>query len=320
MSEVLAADVFSAPGMGLLLAVATSLALSLLVASVGMFVLDRISLRAKLREIDDLYKLVGVRDQELMLPFVDRVSGPAQAVLIKLGRRFSPASYAENVRLMMLRAGRLDPSAADRFLAMRALTLLCAPVAALLALTALSSLGTVKYLAAGLVAVALIVLPTQRLEREVKDREKRVERQLPDILDLLVICMEAGLGFTAAVSRTIANVEGEMSDEFGLALAEMRAGASRSTALKNLGERVQLPEVQSFVLAIRQADEFGISVASVLRTQSDEMRVHRRQLAQEKAMKAPVKMLLPMVFFIFPPLFLIVIGPAFLQITSSGGL
>src|SRR4029079_18089069 len=119
---------------------------------------------------------------------------------------------------------------------------------------------------------------------------------------------------------TVANVEGEMSAEFGLALAEMRAGASRSNALKNLAERVQIPEVQSFVLAIRQADEFGISVASVLRNQADEMRVHRRQLAQEKAMKAPVKMLLPMVFFIFPPLFLIVIGPAGLQISSSGGL
>ena len=171
-----------------------------------------------------------------------------------------------------------------------------------------------------LVEFALVVLPTTRLGREVEDREKRIQKQLPDILDLLVICMEAGLGFTAAVSRTIANVEGEMSDEFGLALAEMRAGASRSSALKNLGERVQLPEVQSFVLAIRQADEFGISVASVLRTQADEMRVHRRQLAQEKAQKAPVKMLIPMVFFIFPPLFLIVIGPAGLQISASGGM
>lgn len=313
-------DILSTPGMGLLFAVAASLALSLLIASVGMLVLDRISLRTQLREIDDLYKLVGVRDQELMLPFVDRLSGPVQAILIRLGRRFSPKGYAENVRLMMLRAGRLDPSAPDRFLAVRALTLMCVPVAILLSLTALSSLGTVKYMSAGLFAVALVVLPTQRLGREVLEREKRIERQLPDILDLLVICMEAGLGFTAAVARTIANVEGEMSDEFGLALAEMRAGASRSNALKNLGERVQLPEVQSFVLAIRQADEFGISVASVLRTQSDEMRVHRRQLAQEKAQKAPVKMLLPMVFFIFPPLFLIVIGPAFLQITSSGGL
>src|SRR3954453_22450391 len=133
-------DVLARPGMGLLLAVATSLALSLLVASVGMLVLDRISLRTKLREIDDLYKLVGVRDQELMLPFVDRVSGPVQAILIRLGRRFSPSGYAQQGRVLMLRPGPLDPSAPDRFLAMRALTLLSAPVAAVLTLSALASL------------------------------------------------------------------------------------------------------------------------------------------------------------------------------------
>jgi tight adherence protein C len=305
---------------GLILAIATSLSLSLLVVGVGLLVIDRISLRSKLREIDDLYQLVGVRDQELMLPFVDRVSGPMQKLLTRVGRRVSPSGYAEGIRVMMLRAGRLAPGAADRFLAMRALSLLAAPVVALLAYSGTASLGSVRYLATGLGVVALVVLPSSRLSRAVEDREKLIRTQLPDILDLLVICMEAGLGFSAAVARTVANVEGEMSDEFGLALAEMRAGASRSNALKNLGDRVQIAEVQSFVLAIRQADEFGISVASVLRTQAEEMRIHRRQLAQEKAMKAPVKMLLPMVFFIFPPLFLIVIGPAGLQISSSGGM
>src|SRR5258705_480512 len=183
---------FIANPAGLIFAIVASLSLSFLVAGVGLVVVDRLSLRSELRDIDDLYQLVGVRDQELMLPFVDRVSGPAQRILTRVGRRVSPGGYVERVRILMLRAGRLAPS--------------------------------------------------------------------------------------DAVARTVANVEGEMSDEFGLALAEMRAGASRSDALKNLGERVQIPEVQSFVLAIRQADEFGISVASVLRTQAEEMRVHRRQL------------------------------------------
>src|SRR3954462_15535241 len=121
-------ELFARPGSGMLLAIVASLGLSVATAGVGLLVLDRISLRSQLREIDDLYKLVGVRDQELMLPFVDRVSGPMQAILIRLGRRFSPKGYAENVRLMMLRAGRLDPSAPDRFLAVRALTLMCVPV------------------------------------------------------------------------------------------------------------------------------------------------------------------------------------------------
>ena len=313
-------DLYSRPGFGLLLAIIAALGLSVLVAGVGLLVLDRISLRAKLREIDDLYQLVGVRDQELMLPLVDRVSGPFQRILSAVGRRLSPSGYADGIRIMMLRAGRLEPNAADRFMAMRMLGFIAAPVFAFLGYSATSSMGSVKFLAAGLGVAACVVLPSSRLNRAVEDREKLVRTQLPDILDLLVICMEAGLGFSAAVARTVANVEGELADEFGLALAEMRAGASRSTALKNLGERVQIPEVQSFVLAIRQADEFGISVSQVLRDQAEEMRVHRRQLAQEKAQKAPVKMLIPMVFCIFPPLFIIVIGPAGLQISASGGL
>ena len=313
-------DLYSRPGAGLLLAIVAALGFSVLIAGVGLLVLDRISLRTKLREIDDLYRLVGVRDQELMLPLVDRVSGPAQSILNKLGRRFSPKGYAEGVRVLMLRAGRLEAGAADRFMATRALGFIASPLVALLAFSMTSSMGTLKYMAAGLGVAACVILPSSKLNRQVEDREKRVRQQLPDILDLLVICMEAGLGFSAAVSRTVANVEGEMADEFGLALAEMRAGASRSAALKNLAERVQIPEVQSFVLAIRQADEFGISVSTVLRDQAEEMRVTRRQQAQEKAQKAPVKMLVPMVFCIFPPLFIIVIGPAGLQIASSGGM
>jgi tight adherence protein C len=308
------------PGAGLLLAIGASVGLSVFVAGVGILMLERVSLRTKLREIDDLYRLVGVRDQELMLPLVDRVSGPVQRVLSAVGRRISPSGYVEGIRIMMLRAGRLDPGAVDRFLAVRSMSLLAAPVVAIIGWSLTAQLGAVKFLATGVGVVACVVLPSSRLNRAVEAREKLVRTQLPDILDLLVICMEAGLGFSAAVARTVANVEGEMAGEFGLALAEMRAGASRSAALKNLGERVQIPEVQSFVLAIRQADEFGISVSTVLRNQAEEMRVHRRQVAQEKAQKAPVKMLVPMVFCIFPPLFLIVIGPAGLQISGSGGL
>jgi tight adherence protein C len=311
-------NVLTTPGGGLVLALVASLGLSVLAAGVGLMVADRLSLRSKLREIDDLYSLVGVRDQELMLSLKDRVGDPAQRFLSRIGRRLSPKGYADNIRVLLLRAGRTAPGAADRFLAVRALTLLGAPVIFVVAYTALASMGVVALMAAGLGAAACVLLPMTRLNRAVQEREQRISIQLPDILDLLVICMEAGLGFTAAVSRTIANVEGEMSEEFGVALGEMRAGASRSEALANLGQRVQLPEVQSFVMTIRQADEFGISVSTVLRNQSEELRVARRQAAQEKAQKAPVKMLIPMVFCIFPPLFIIVIGPAGLQLASGG--
>jgi tight adherence protein C len=311
-------DVVTSPGGGLLLAIVATLGLSVLTVGVGMMVAERLSLRTKLREIDDLYSLVGTRDQELMLSFSDRVGEPAQRLLARLGRRLSPKGYAERIRVLMLRAGRTAPGAADRFLAIRALTLLSAPVVFVITYQAAGMLGKVRIFAAGLCTAAVVLLPMTRLTRAVEDREKLIRLQLPDILDLLVICMEAGLGFTSAVSRTIANVDGEMSDEFGVALGEMRAGASRSEALANLGQRVQISELQSFVMSIRQADEFGISVSTVLRNQAEEMRVARRQAAQEKAQKAPVKMLIPMVFCIFPPLFLIVIGPAGIQLASGG--
>jgi tight adherence protein C len=116
----------------------------------------------------------------------------------------------------------------------------------------------------------------------------------------------------------VASVPGELADEFGVALGEMRAGATRADALENLAQRVQIPEMRSFVTALRQADKFGVPIATVLRAQAEDMRIRRRQQAQEKAMKAPVKMLIPMVFCIFPPLFIIVIGPAGLQLTQAG--
>src|SRR3954453_23718889 len=121
-------DLYSRPGAGLLLAIVAALGFSVLIAGVGLLVLDRISLRAKLRGIDDLYRLVGVRDQELMMPLVDRVSGPVQHVLGKVGHRTTPSGYADGVRVLMRRAGRLDPAAADRFLALRSLSLLMSPV------------------------------------------------------------------------------------------------------------------------------------------------------------------------------------------------
>ncbi len=311
-------DFLTRPGAGWLLAIGASLGFSVLTAGVALLVADRLSLREKLRDIDDLYHLVGVRDQELMLSFRDRVVGPVQRLLSKLVRRFSPSGYAEQMRITMLRAGRTEQGAADRFLALRAVLFLAAPLAFLLGFTTTAQFGSVKYLAGGLGVAACVVLPKSRLQRSVDEREQLIRQQLPDILDLLVICMEAGLGFSAAVSRTVANVDGEMSTELGVALGEMRAGASRSEALANLAQRVQIPEVNSFVMSIRQADEFGISVSTVLRNQAEEMRVTRRQQAQEKAQKAPVKMLVPMVFCIFPPLFLIVIGPAGLQLASGG--
>src|SRR3954466_11599656 len=169
-------DLYSRPGAGMLLAIVAALGFSVLIAGVGLLVLDRISLRTKLREIDDLYRLVGVRDQELMLPLVDRVSGPVQRILNKLGRRVSPSGYADGIRILMLRAGRLEAGAADRFMATRVLGFIGAPLFGLLAYSVTSSMGSMKCLSAGLCIAACIILPSSKLNRQVEDREKHIRQ------------------------------------------------------------------------------------------------------------------------------------------------
>lgn len=313
-------EVVNQSGLGVLLALVAALSAAGCVAGLGLLFVDRSSLRGKLRNLDELYKLVDVRDQEIVLPFTDRVAAPVLRALTKLGWKFSPTGRVDGIRLMLRRAGRPEADT-DRYLAARVLTTIVAPFASYGAWTLTASMGGMMRLATtGLAAACCTILPSRKLRKQVETREARILRQLPDIMDLLVICMEAGLGFTSAVSRTVANIEGDMSDEFAYALAEMRAGSSRADALGGLAERVQLAQVQSFVSAIRQADQFGISVSTVLRNQAEEMRIFRRQVAQEKALKAPVKMLGPMVFLIFPPMFIVVLGPAALSLGNSGGL
>ena len=137
--------------------------------------------------------------------------------------------------------------------------------------------------------------------------------QLPDALDLLAVSVEAGLGFDGAVAKLTEHMEGPLIEEFALALGEMRIGETRAKALKKLAERVRTPELASFVRAIIQADQLGISLGRILRVQATDTRNRRQAAAEEKAMKAPIKMLFPTVLFIFPAMFIVILGPAFLN-------
>jgi tight adherence protein C len=196
-------------------------------------------------------------------------------------------------------------------------TLALIPVWFIVCLGFLPLSGGSRLAVLALLTLGSILGPDAILNRRVAERQHEIQVRLPDVLDLLTISVEAGLGFEQALDRTVAAVPGPLSDEFARMLGEVRAGASRADAMRAMDERIDVPEVRSFVLAILQADTFGVSIGRVLRAQADEMRIKRRQLAQEQALKAPVKMLFPMVFCIFPALFVVVIGPAVINISKN---
>ncbi len=162
--------------------------------------------------------------------------------------------------------------------------------------------------AGGFIAPGFVVSMRGRKRREV------IRAQLPDALDLLAVSVEAGLGFDGAVAKLTEHMEGALAEEFSLTLGEMRIGESRHDALKKLAERAATPEVASFCRAIIQADQLGISLGRLLRLQASDSRLKRQAAAEEKAMKSPIKMLFPTVIFIFPAMFIVILGPAMLNL------
>lgn len=153
------------------------------------------------------------------------------------------------------------------------------------------------------------MLPKLILNKKIRERQKKILNSLPDILDLLTVSVEAGLSFDGALAKVIDKMPGALADEFGDVLSEIKLGKQKRDALRDMADRIGIRDLTAFVGAIIQADQFGVSIGNVLRLQSEQMRQKRRQRAQEKAMKAPVKMLIPMVLFIFPTIFSVLIGP-----------
>lgn len=304
-------------GMGLLGAIGIGSVLALVVYAFASQADEKAVVRASLRQLEG-YEVENQRDRELLNPLRERAILPAIQGLTSLGRRFTPVGYVEGIRKKFVFAGENSPDAVDRFLAIRVLTIAGAVVMLLVGVFGLLPLsGRNLWAVVGLVVLLLILGPDASLNRRVDARQLQIRRRLPDVLDLLTISVEAGLGFEQALDRTVAAVPGPLTDEFSRMLGEVRAGSSRAQAMRAMQERSNVQELRSFVLAILQADTFGVSIGRVLRAQADEMRIKRRQLAQELAQKAPVKMLIPMVFCVFPALFVVVLGPAMINIYEN---
>jgi tight adherence protein C len=177
----------------------------------------------------------------------------------------------------------------------------------------MSGKGSLGVLLAILFAFIGFVVPDLFVSFKGKGRREEIRAELPDALDLLAVSVEAGLGFDAAITKLTEHMDGPLVEEFALALSEMRIGETRKLALEKMVQRVQAPELASFVRAIIQADELGISLGRILRVQATDTRNKRQAAAEERAMKAPIKMLFPTALFIFPSMFLIILGPAFLN-------
>lgn len=299
-----------------MIGVAVFAGFALLVYALASQAEERATVRASLRQLED-YKVEDVRDRDLLAPLSQRVALPVLHGLTNLGRRFTPVGYVEKTRKKLLITGKANPSDLDRFLAIRVVTIAAIVPVIILWYTVLHLSGKTRTITLLFVVAALVLGPDAILNRRMEERQAIIRRALPDILDLLTISVEAGLGFEQALDRTVKSVPGPLSDEFIRMLNETRAGSTRADAMRAIDDRTDVAEVRSFVLAILQADTFGVSIGKILRAQADEMRIKRRQLAQERAQKAPVKMLIPMVFCIFPALFVIILGPAGISLTKN---
>ncbi|MHB1683998.1 MAG: type II secretion system F family protein [Bacilli bacterium] len=226
--------------------------------------------------------------------------------------RVTPADYFRRVEAEVRRAGIRGPKAVRYWLLIRAGALLCGFVIGVLVWGLSGSTG--GFLVAMTLLIAGVLGPRLYLTRTVKKQQSLARRALPNLLDMLTISVEAGLGFDQALARTVKNMNGLLGLELRQALAEMSLGKTRREALRDAAVRMNLDEFGSFVGAIVQADRLGMGVATVLRVQSGEVRGKLRQRAEEQAMKAPIKILFPLVLFIFPGLFMIILGPAVLHI------
>ncbi|MCH7586957.1 MAG: type II secretion system F family protein [Chloroflexi bacterium] len=271
----------------------------------------------RLAELGMREEVMTLEEIELSQRFFDRIVLPAFNRVGSFASKFTPKATLQSARHRLDMAGnpmQMDPAF---FLGLR---FILAVVFGVLIIT-MYLLGG-RNMAQGLGFAALFTIigfffPDLWLSGRIKSRQKTVFRSMPDALDLLTICVEAGLGFDAALSRVHKKWENDLSLEFGRVIQEIRLGKLRRDALRAMSERLGVPEMTSFVAAVIQSDQLGVSMAKVLRIQSNQMRVRRRQMAEEEAHRAPIKMVFPIALLIFPSIMIILLGPAAMLLINS---
>jgi tight adherence protein C len=261
------------------------------------------------------YGKVRLASQAGRESFRERALDPLKGKLAAWTLKLNPKTTVDSVSVRLLAAGMSRSITPTSFLAAKAGVGIAGIVAgAMVGGTLMGGFGVVLF--AGMFAFVGFRAPDFVVAGRARRRREQVRSELPDALDLLAVSVEAGLGFDGAMGKLTDHMDGALAEEFSLALSEMRIGEGRADALRKMSDRVAAPELAAFVRAIIQADQLGMSLGRILRVQAADSRLRRQAAAEERAMKAPIKMLFPTVLFIFPAMFLVVLGPAFLNIAT----
>ena len=255
--------------------------------------------------------------KDLDKDFGERVLAPLRATALRVGRRFTGADSGDRIRKKLDLAGNPPGWTVDKVVGGKIAGLVLGVVTSFALTLLIGPSLSIRILMVAGGALAGYFAPSMYLYQKAHDRSHQMGRELPDAIDLLTISVESGLGFDAALQQVARNTDGPLADEFSRMLREMQIGSGRAASLRALSERTNVPEIRSFVSAMVQADAFGIPIAQVLRVQSSEIRVKRRQHAEEKAQQVPVKITIPLIFCILPCLFIAVMGPAAISIMDS---
>ncbi len=252
----------------------------------------------------------SLEEQELQQPFGERVLRPVlKKAAMALGSR-TPAASTEKIRLKLAQAGNPSGMGPVEFIGLRFLLAIGLTAGALFLFILSSKNPMTAILFGPILGIFGFLLPGIWLDRKIKSRRKEITKALPDAIDLLTISVESGLGFDPALMRVAEKWDNALTREFARVLSEMRIGKSKRDALREMAARVDEDGLSTFVSSVVQADSLGVAITHVLRIQSDAMRVRRRQRAEALAQKAPIKMLFPMALFIFPALYVVILGPA----------
>jgi tight adherence protein C len=293
--------------------VAIFVAIIVLMTTVGVLTGERNQVSRSMAAIAAM-NVPGDMEAELNPSFEERVLEPARLRMLRLGRRLTPGGWSEKMAQRLEAAGSPRGWDVNRVLAVK---VLAAGVGMLIGLSVPLVLGAKAPVVVGvllLLGVAGFFGPDLAIYQIAYNRREQIRKDLPDALDLLTITVEAGLAFDAAMTQVARNTDGPLAEEFYRVLQEIQLGLSRGEALETMADRIDIEELSSFVSAVVQADSLGIPIAQVLRIQAREMRIKRSQRAEEAAMKVPVKILFPLIFCILPSLFIVVMGPAGINI------